>query len=116
MEKYRRLLEAKRLELKPLVEGLDEPLPPHDVGDVANGCVTKEMMAVFQDIRTQLIRLINLAFSRMNDGTYGTCYNCEEDISPARLDAVPWTPYCLLCQQAYDSGRLEDPQEVVEQD
>jgi DnaK suppressor protein len=30
---------------------------------------------------------------------YGVCLECEEPISPKRLDAVPWARYCVSCQE-----------------
>jgi DnaK suppressor protein len=32
---------------------------------------------------------------------------CEEDIKPKRLDAVPWTKYCIRCQEAADRQDFE---------
>lgn len=43
------------------------------------------------------------ALRRIEDGTYGYCLDCGRAIEPARLDAVPWTPYCLEDQQKHDS-------------
>ncbi len=36
------------------------------------------------------------------DGSYGTCVHCEEGISRARLNAVPWAKYCIRCQERVD--------------
>ena len=41
------------------------------------------------------------------DGSYGVCLHCEEDIKPKRLDAVPWTKYCIRCQEAADRHEFE---------
>jgi DnaK suppressor protein len=35
------------------------------------------------------------ALKRIDAGTYGKCATCGRTIEPARLDALPWTPYCL---------------------
>ena len=42
------------------------------------------------------------ALRRIQDGAYGTCTVCGRQIEPARLEAVPWTPYCLEDQQKQD--------------
>lgn len=39
------------------------------------------------------------ALQRLDDGTYGTCIECGRPIEPARLEAVPWTPYCIQDQE-----------------
>jgi DnaK suppressor protein len=43
----------------------------------------------------------------MADGSYGTCLHCEEEISPKRLDAVPWAAYCIRCQEIADRSTEE---------
>jgi DnaK suppressor protein len=38
----------------------------------------------------------------LNAGEYGWCLGCGVGIAPARLHSVPWTPYCLRCQEAHE--------------
>jgi RNA polymerase-binding transcription factor DksA len=47
---------------------------------------------------TQL-RLIEEALVRLDQGEYGYCQGCGGPIAPNRLQSVPWTPYCLRCQE-----------------
>jgi RNA polymerase-binding transcription factor DksA len=35
---------------------------------------------------------------------FGTCTNCEETIARNRLVAIPWTPFCIRCQEVVDGG------------
>jgi len=42
---------------------------------------------------------------RIDEGSFGVCLHCEEDISPKRLAAVPWTPFCIRCQEIADRSR-----------
>lgn len=109
-EKYYAMLTEKAHELHLRIDGLTEPLPPHDAGDMALGSVAKEMAAAFQDIRTKLSFLIRFALERMEKGTYDACLHCEEEIPPRRLVAVPWTPFCAACQDRLDKGMLADYQ------
>ena len=39
------------------------------------------------------------ALNRVDQGTYGKCQECGVDIDEARLDALPYTPYCIDCAQ-----------------
>ena len=43
------------------------------------------------------IHRIDAALLRISKGTYGTCQKCGEDISDARLDLLPATPFCKAC-------------------
>lgn len=42
------------------------------------------------------------AIQRLNAGTYGKCIDCGRTIEPARLEAVPWTPYCREDQEKHE--------------
>jgi DnaK suppressor protein len=42
------------------------------------------------------------ALHRLKDGSYGTCTVCGLQIERSRLEAVPWTPYCLEDQEKQD--------------
>jgi DnaK suppressor protein len=42
------------------------------------------------------------ALQRTADGAYGKCVVCGRPIEPARLEAIPWTPYCLDDQKKVD--------------
>jgi len=46
----------------------------------------------------KLLRAIEAALFRIDDGSYGVCTMCGEDISLARLKAVPWTSVCIACK------------------
>ncbi len=42
------------------------------------------------------------ALRRIDEGSFGTCQECDEDIHPKRLAAVPWAAFCIQCQEAVD--------------
>jgi len=65
--------------------------------------------------RSELIRNIQAALRCIENGTFGTCTNCEGTIGRNRLVAVPWTPFCIRCQEAADRGdtrMMEPPYEL----
>jgi|SRR5580698_10144001 len=45
------------------------------------------------------LREIRAALQRIDDGTFGMCINCEEEIAAKRLAAVPWAALCIVCQE-----------------
>ena len=47
----------------------------------------------------KLLRAIEAAISRIENGTFGICTSCEEEISAARLNAVPWSSVCIACKE-----------------
>jgi DnaK suppressor protein len=46
-------------------------------------------------LESQTLEQVEDALKRVADGTYGKCVVCGHPIAPARLAAIPWTPYCL---------------------
>jgi DnaK suppressor protein len=53
---------------------------------------------------TVIRRNIEMALIRINDRSFGTCVHCDEEIGRRRLEAVPWAPFCIRCQEAADRG------------
>jgi DnaK suppressor protein len=46
--------------------------------------------------------LVSEALQRIEDGSYGTCAECDAQISEKRLAAIPWAKYCIQCQEVMD--------------
>jgi DnaK suppressor protein len=59
------------------------------------------------DRESTLLRNVKAALRRIHDDTFGTCVECESEISPKRLAAVPWAPRCIQCQEAADRDARE---------
>jgi DnaK suppressor protein len=47
----------------------------------------------------KLLRAIEAAISRIDNGVFGVCTMCQGEISVARLNAVPWTSVCINCKE-----------------
>lgn len=58
-----------------------------------------------KDQQAVKIRLIDAALARIESGDFGQCLECDEEIAPARLRAVPWALYCVKCQEQQDERR-----------
>src|ERR1700682_5312749 len=44
------------------------------------------------------LRNAHAALRRIEEGSFGICEECDQDIHPKRLSAVPWAPCCIRCQ------------------
>ncbi len=77
-----------------------------DLADKAASAYSKELNFSLSDGERNLLMLIDEAFNRIGDGTYGTCTNCGNEIGEKRLQAVPWTPFCIDCQELQEKGML----------
>ena len=48
------------------------------------------------------LQMIEHALRRLDDGTYFYCHNCGEKIPEARLELLPFTPYCVDCAEEFE--------------
>jgi DnaK suppressor protein len=55
---------------------------------------------------SNILHQIQRALARIAAGSYGVCLQCEEDISPKRMAAVPWADCCIKCQEQIDRGAI----------
>ena len=55
------------------------------------------------------LALVNRALERLREGGFGECVLCGEQIGGKRLEALPWTPYCIDCQEKIERGEMADP-------
>ena len=49
--------------------------------------------------------LVEAALGRLDDGTFGRCLRCGQEIAAGRLEALPWAAYCIACQKLVADGR-----------
>ena len=78
-----------------------------DLADKAASAYSKELSFSLSDVERNMLMLIDEAFNRMNAGTYAICTNCGVEIGEKRLQAVPWTPFCIDCQELQEKGMLQ---------
>lgn len=85
---------------------------PDDI-DRVQGAVERELAIRQLESNFSRIQSVKLALERIEDGTYGTCMECEQEISPKRLKAVPWASCCIHCQEIADSERVKLEREAA---
>ena len=105
LDTYKRRLLAHERELLVRVEramvSVREPHDgaAHDVGDDSSTGELKEEQFAEADADRIVLREVRDALRRIDNGTFGTCVVDGGSIEAERLDAMPWTPYCLGHQQ-----------------
>jgi DnaK suppressor protein len=77
-----------------------------DLADKAASAYSKELNFSLSDGERNLLMLIDEAFNRIKDDTFAICTNCGNTIGEKRLQAVPWTPFCIDCQELQEKGLL----------
>jgi DnaK suppressor protein len=116
LNKFKQTLEAKQAELAAGVrnrEGIAIEKSP-DALDEVQHAAERELAIRNLDRESALLRNVRNALKRIDAGTFGVCVHCEEDISIKRLNAVPWTPYCIKCQEMADRNQGSETEEFEE--
>lgn len=80
---------------------------PQDSADRSVLNLSQESLFEQASQRRQQLRRIEGALKRIKHGSFGICQACEQEISQRRLEALPWTQYCLQCQQMIEQGILQ---------
>lgn len=79
-----------------------------DVADQAVLSYQKEMIFTQSTEGHSQLSLVRLALERLREGSFGECLHCGRAIGEKRLEALPWTPYCIDCQEKVESGEIDD--------
>lgn len=108
VERLRQKLEFQRRETRQFLRRLEQEVQSLDaetIQDSADRCVislSKESLFERSSQRRTVLGLIEAALDRIADGSFGRCVGCGDAIQDQRLQALPWTQFCLRCQ-----GELE---------
>ena len=77
----------------------DEVTTANHLADTATVTYDREMDYSLEENSEEILRDIDDALQRINDGTYGICENRGEQIAAERLEAIPWTRLCIDCKR-----------------
>ncbi len=69
-----------------------------DIGDMSASTYARDVLLNLSENQRQRIRDIDAAIDRLDQGEYGICLRCEEEIEPRRLEVRPFSRYCVECK------------------
>lgn len=98
--KYKVILETRLAELQDRLHEIDEALDSHqskDWEELATERETDEVLERMGSSGQVEIAKIQAALTRVEEGEFGYCVRCGDEISEERLDVVPYTPFCRKC-------------------
>jgi DnaK suppressor protein len=114
LESFKKRLEERQLSLRKTVSRTEEDGriadqdTAQDIADRAASSYTKEFLFSQSNNDRQLLQMVETALQRIREGAFGECVNCGNEINSKRLEAVPWTRYCIECQEKLEKGQLEE--------
>ncbi|MGZ4333662.1 MAG: TraR/DksA family transcriptional regulator [Gaiellaceae bacterium] len=74
------------------------------LAETATATLGREIDYTLGDNAEQVISEIDAALKRIDDGTYGTCVHCGQEIPHQRLEANPWASLCIDCKRRSEGG------------
>jgi len=107
------MLEDRRREIHEKLRSLREAIPAasHDVRDAEEQSVdefVQEVDLALMQMKSDTLKKIDAAIMRLEQGSYGRCQECDQEIAAPRLRALPFAVLCRDCQeQAEDRVRYE---------
>ena len=112
-EELKRMLEERQRELTTEVQGrirgvrADGAEKPHDVmdqGETSEVDIQEDIELALIQMKAETLNKINEALARLETGRYGFCFECGEEISEARLRALPFAVRCKDCEEARENA------------
>ncbi|GAB4257201.1 MAG: hypothetical protein Kow0092_03910 [Deferrisomatales bacterium] len=104
MERFREKLLALRKEIAGEVQTLKTEGfalgtdGTQDVGDDAANTYARQLLLNLSEREREVLRQVDEALDRIDEGTFGTCEDCGEPIEEARLEALPYATLCVECK------------------
>jgi len=74
------------------------------LAETASATLGREIDYTLGDNAEQVLSEIDAALKRIEDGAYGTCVNCGNEIPRERLEANPWASLCIDCKRKSEGG------------
>src|SRR2546429_7738979 len=110
IERLKKALQVRHRELQSGVTQAQQSLRAaqtdhgKDEGDRANTSLAREIDLAQKSRDRALLASVDAALKRINEGTFGNCLNCGQEINAKRLEALPWVRYCITCQELIDGS------------
>jgi RNA polymerase-binding transcription factor len=115
----KQMLDGRRKELHAQVQGkmrgvreegtwggkLNEVL---DAVESSEADIQEEIEFALIQMKSETLNKINEALRRLDEGTYGNCFECGDEIAPARLRALPFAVRCKDCEEARENAEQRE--------
>jgi DnaK suppressor protein len=103
IQRFRTLLEVRQHELRLSIQHQKQYArsadPEPEPVDEATSISAKELFLQRGKEEERLLEMVESALGRIREGSFGQCLSCGQEIDVKRLKAVPWTRYCIQCQE-----------------
>jgi len=110
------MLEERRRELMHEVQGRmrdvradgNKERDVYDEGETSEVDIQDDIEFALIQMKTETLQRINEALRRLDEGNYGNCFECGEEIARPRLRALPFAVRCKDCEQTRENNELRE--------
>lgn len=116
-DELKQMLEDRRRELFSEVQGrirgvradgADKPHEVFDQGETSEADIQEDIEFALIQMKAETLNKINEALARLEEGRYGHCFECGEEISQQRLRALPFAVRCKDCEEAREVAQQRE--------
>ena len=115
-EELKQMLEDRRRELMSDVQGRMRDVRAdgtkdrevYDQGESSEVDIQEDIEFALIQMKSETLNKINEAIRRLEDGTYGNCFECGDEIAEARLRALPFAVRCKDCEEARENAEQRE--------
>src|SRR5687768_18444679 len=79
-----------------------------DQGESSEVDIQEDIELALIQMKSETLNKIDAALRRLEDGSYGDCFECGDEISEARLRALPFAVRCKECEEARETAELRE--------
>ena len=114
----KRMLEDRRRELQAEVQGKMRDVRSDDTKmtevldavESAEADIQEDIEFALVQMKSETLNKVNDALARLDQGTYGNCFECGEEIAEKRLRALPFAVRCKDCEEAREVAEQRERQ------
>jgi len=117
-EDLKRILEDRRREILSEVQGKIRDVRTEgsssklnevfDAGESSEADIQEDIEFALIQMKSETLNKINEALRRLDEGSYGNCFECGDEIAPARLRALPFAVRCKDCEEARENAEQRE--------
>jgi DnaK suppressor protein len=112
----KKMLENRRRELVAEVQGRMRDVRAEssqerdvmDQGESSEVDIQEDIELALIQMKSETLNKIQAALRRLDEGSYGDCFECGDEISEARLRALPFAVRCKECEEARETAELRE--------
>ena len=81
-----------------------------DAGESSEADIQEDIELALIQMKSETLNRVDDALTRLEQGTYGNCFECGEEIAEKRLKALPFAVRCKDCEEARENAEQRERQ------